>query len=255
MANLYCDNCGAEVEEAAKFCRRCGQPQDWSEATTRTLEEPSRREAPTRHVNPAPTAPSYPVYAPPPGLPVDPAATTRGLEGSGQKRTVIFLASLVGILLIGFIALLAITFSASNGPPPMPPPPMTAPQRPPIIVPETPAVPEPPEPPEPPDAEDEPDAEDAEGEAPEAITIPKSSLTYPGSEVILDMTTSKGTGMLQLKTKDAFDKVVGWYTSKFDMTQKIQLPGSVILEGEKVTAIIASGDNGTLITLTPRAER
>lgn len=234
MANFSCAYCGSEIEETAKFCRRCGRPSNHLEATTRTLEPPAAFEAPTRAVNSIPTAPSFldARYQPP-----APAPTTRSLEGGGQKRAIIVLASLVAVLLIVLAGVVAYTALRSTGGNPDPPfmemPQATTPQPFP-----PPSVPHPPLPPLPPRG------------GPREATPISNSMIYPGAETIMSLGRGPEGSVLQLRTEDPPHKVIEWYVSKMNPTKHIAIPGgNAILHGDGITAVITGGGDGTQIVL------
>jgi hypothetical protein len=242
MISLYCSNCGATIESNLKFCRRCGHAVNISEATTRTLDPPPAIDPATHHINSMPTGPSY---LPPAAMQPMPAPATRGFQPDGQKRTVIILASLVGFLLVALVVLGIVSFwitqNSSKGPDGIAPPP----QRPTASAPPsgTPAppggviVPHPPMPP-----------------APPATTSGRSAISremiYPGAEINMEVNRAEGNNMLQLRTTDAFDKVVAWYTEKLRPTKTLNTVGpTAILRGEGYSAVINGGGNGVNIIL------
>ena len=64
-----CNGCGAQIDEAARFCRSCGKPFDASELTTRRLEPDIQYQSPTQIVNQSPTTPVYLSPVPVPAVP------------------------------------------------------------------------------------------------------------------------------------------------------------------------------------------
>lgn len=232
MTIFSCAYCGAEIEETAKFCRRCGRPSNHLEATTRTLEQPRNFESPTRHVNSMPTAPSFldSGYQPP-----APAPVTSSLEPRGQKRTIIVLASLVVVLLIALIGVVAFTRLVGVGNDPEPP--FAGVPQPPGTHSPPPNPPHPPLPPLPPGG-------------PRELTHISASLIYPGAETIVSMARGPEGSVLQLRTNDPAERVIEWYVSQINPTKHINIPGgNAILHGDNITAVITGHGDGTQIVL------
>ncbi len=103
MANMVCANCGASIEEGARFCRQCGRPIVYSEATTRELDPPQYFEPQTRPVNAADTSPTY---SPMMGMP---AHATQSMEGRGQKKAIIILSAVVAVLLVALLVVILVS--------------------------------------------------------------------------------------------------------------------------------------------------
>ena len=227
MQFFTCSNCGAALDQSAKFCRQCGQPSDPSELTTRKLEEPPRYEHPTQPANAGFTSPAYlPPNAFPPQGPV-----TRSMEQTGQKKTIITLAVLVAVLLVALSGL-AIYITTMRGPnipvPRAPQPPISS---------------TPPQPPTPPPT-------------PGGVTTIGKELIYPGSEVIMEVNSGRDGKVVQLRATDSFDKIVDWYSERINLKNRVRLPGSnTILEGEGVAVVINSRGDDTHITVTEKRNR
>ncbi len=235
MPSTTCSNCGAEIADGTRFCRRCGQPSavldaaNVLEATTRTLEEPPKHgSASTQFFSSEPTGPAYlaPNMMGTAPSEASPAQTNRNLQAPTRSRNILMFSALTGVVLVVLVALLmgwVIWRSVA-----------TTVRReivrvgPPVIAPPVPPIP--PVPPLPPDAR--------EG----AIS---RALIYPGAEVVMDMIREEEGDVLQLSTSDPLKKVVDWYDARLKPNKKIILPGrNAILRGEEVTAIITDGDDG-----------
>ncbi len=231
MQTTKCTNCGADIDYAAKFCRRCGQAIDPLEWTTRKLEqpsqfeEPSRLEAPTRIANSWPTSPTY---LPPDAMPPQ-AAVTSGMEPTGQKKIVIALATIVAVLVIALATLAILMFfrKPDETPYAITPPPIPS-------VPPVPRVPPPGAP--------------APNSAPPAIS---KDLMYPGAEVTMQVMGEENAKVVQLTTPDSFDQVVDWYTKHMKPKKQVRIPGgNAVLKGEGVAVMIMNGGDGTSILVT-----
>jgi hypothetical protein len=139
------------------------------------------------------------------------------------------LAATVGLLLFLLVAILFVRFN--SGSPPGAPPGTSIPE-----VPPPPGLPQAPPGPPPPPALGEP------------ITI--ESLKYPGAEVLMDVKSAKGKGLLNLQTKDATSKVVEWYTAKLKPVDTVDLSlGNAILHSGDITIIINGIEDGTNILI------
>lgn len=76
-----------------------------------------------------------------------------------------------------------------------------------------------------------------------------TSFIYPGAETTLDMKSEEGS-VVQLRTRDSYDKVVGWYVANLKPSKNIKLSeSSVLLKSDKMTVGIASENDGTNITI------
>jgi hypothetical protein len=244
MKTVSCSNCGTTIESNQRFCRKCGQPINFSEATTRTLDPPSVIEPSTQHINSTPTSPSY--FPPDAARPV-PAQATTELRASAQKRMIIVMAGLIGFLAVALIVLAVIASrisqnsaheqSATTQPQQTPPPSARQiPPLPPVTV--QPPVPQPPPAPTAPSAT-----------TGGATTISRE-MVYPGAKITTEINRSEGGSALQLQTDDSFDKVVAWYTAKLKPVKTLKTLGpTAILQGESVSAIINGTGNGTSIFL------
>src|ERR1044071_7976044 len=240
MQTSKCSNCGADIDYAAKFCRRCGQAIDPSEWATRNLEEPSKFEQPPRFESPTRPANSWstsPTYLPPGAMPPQ-VITPGGMESSGQKKTVIALAAVIAVLVIALAGLGIFLFAGGNRqatPPPFPPPGGVGQPAPPPRVPSPPGVPGQPTPP-------------AAPAQPDSIS---GELIYPGSKVTMEMSGGRKGRVVKLNTPDAIDKVVDWYVNKIGPVKQVKLPGgNTTLTREGLAVVITPEDNGTSILLT-----
>lgn len=234
MAIMVCGNCGASIEDAARFCRKCGRPIIYSEATTRELDPPQYAEPQTRPVNAADTAPSFVPMA---GMP-PPAPVTQSIEGGGQKRTIIILSGVVAVLLV---TLLIVLLASRQNP----------------IVTVTPRPPETPRggvgigggprPVQPPRAPGTPEAP-----ATPATPVPSDWLHYPGSEKTMIMNGDGEGQVLKLLTDDDIDTVADWYRGRVKVREILNMPGETVMMQAENTVIILSreGDQtGIMITL------
>jgi hypothetical protein len=231
MATTICKNCGTDMDFAARFCRRCGHQMDTSEATTRTLEEPERREAATRMTNSAVTSPTF---EPPAYLSPQPPVTN-SLEADRHKKNMMVLAGVVGVLLIAVIVLAVVLLN--RGP--------DNPAR--GTDPERPGLPAPPPPPPPPPGVP----------ASPAATAISSDLYYPGSRVVMEHTEASGREgkVVQLQVSASPEDVAAWYTAKIRPEKNTRMPGSIILESESIVVVINGADNFTSIILAQRKDR
>ena len=230
MKTVFCSSCGNAIEDNQRFCRKCGQPINLSEATTRTLDAPSVIE---------PTTPSY-LY--PAGAQPMPAPDTTGLRPSGQKRMVVIVASLVGFLLGALIVLAVVTSMISHNAPPTQPA-VTPPQ-----------MRTPPPTPTPPVATTPPAPGVSPPPAPPVVVGGAAAISrdmvYPGARITTEIGRAGGSSALQLQTEDSFDKVVAWYTAKLKPIKTVKTEGpTAILQGESLTAIINGTGNGASIFL------
>ena len=244
MQTSKCTNCGADIEYAAKFCRRCGQAISPSEWTTRNLEEPTRIEEPSRFEAPTRPANSWstaPTYLPPDAMPQQ-VIMPGSIESSGQKKTVIALAAVIAVLVIALAGLgIFIFVNRAGGPPPLPQPEGRSQPLPPPRAPRAPGVPDqPPLPPQPP-------------------TPPVSvsgEFIYPGSKVTMEMSGGRKGRMVKLSTPDAIDTVADWYIKKIGPAKQIRVPGgSTVLTGERVAVVITTEGNETSIILTQKSNQ
>jgi hypothetical protein len=236
MSNATCPNCGAALIAGAKFCRQCGRlvsssanASSVTEATTRTLRTPAEYAAqPTDFFPPQPTSPAYmsPKETPPP-----PAYDTRSLEQSGRKGNAWLMSAVVAILLCALIAVGIIFFVKSRSSTTQPS--TTVPEPPTVTVPGIP----PPPPPKPPTTR-------------AGTNAISSELIYPGAKTTLEMESEEGGSMLQLQSKDAYEKVLDWYLEKLKPKNIKRLPGPMaVLNSDKLVAIINGGNGDTSIIL------
>jgi len=142
------------------------------------------------------------------------------------------LAATVGILLFLLCAALFVRFN-SSGPPQGPPA---------ILVP----------PPNPPGAPGVPGVPGLPGLPPATgSTSIDDSLKYPGAEVLTDVNSGRGKGVLHLQTKDSARKVIEWYTARLKPTENVNLPfGNAILRAGDIAVVINGTEDGTNILLT-----
>lgn len=235
MSIAACPNCGAALIVGAKFCRQCGRLAEASdqrsvtEATTRTLHTPVDYAAqPTNILSSQPTGPTYLA----PGQMQQP--TTQAIVNPEQRGRqlntllIVLLATL--ILFVG--ALFAFGIVKLNSPTTTQPPAV------PVGEPPTDAIPDPPPPlPPPPPAR------------PGSNSISRAFI-YPGAETVMDMTRAGGGNMLQLRTKDSYEKVLDWYVARLKPESIIKSPGqNAVLKSDKLMAIINATDEGTMIML------
>ena len=225
MALISCPSCGVQIDDTSRFCRSCGRPFDPSELTTRQLEPGVQYQSPTHAVNQSPTTPAYLSPVPVPAVP----ATNDLTPSSPNRMAIIVLAATVGLLLFLLLAVLLVKFN--SGSPPGAPTGTSIPE-----VPPPPGLPQaPPAPPPPP----------AVGES-----VVDESLKYPGAEVLMDIKSGQGKGVLQLQTKDSARKVVEWYTAKLKPTGNMKLPfGNTMLRSDDITVIINGNEDGTNILI------
>ena len=74
------------------------------------------------------------------------------------------------------------------------------------------------------------------------------SLVYPGAQTILDVTSSGGSGVLQLKTADPIDKVADWYVAILKPTKTLRVGPTVIMKSDNVSAtLVSDGDNTNIL--------
>jgi len=79
-------------------------------------------------------------------------------------------------------------------------------------------------------------------------SVPTSELIYPGSEKVMDMRNERDN-FLQLRTGDAPDAVVDWYTNKLKATEIIRTPraGAVLRAGATNVIITPRGSGSEII--------
>ena len=234
MAGFQCAKCGTDLEQGMKFCRRCGTPVDASEAATRTFDEPARFDAGTHPTNSWPTTPAF---APPSVAPIAQAPATQSLDKSGQKKTVIILASVVAVLLISLIVLAMILLRSSSTPVPTAQGQGQGTVQPPRVPDPSGGLPGPgglpPPPPAPP------------GAPPVEIN---TELYYPGAKVTLETFDARGKAV-QLTTSDSVAKVAEWYKAKIAPTNITRAENFVTLTGNGIAVVITDDDDETQIIL------
>jgi hypothetical protein len=221
MDNMICANCGASIEGGARFCRKCGRPIIYSEATTRELDPPQYVEPQTRPVSAADTSPSF---APMPGLPAYP---TQNIEGRGQKRTIIILSAVVAALLVTLLIVLLVGRREST-----------------VATPRAPEVPRPP-------AGIGPPGRPGPGQQPTTPEAPVAdeTLDFPGAEKTVTRTGE--AEIITLKTDANMDDVVEWYRSKPGTQVIFEVPGeSTMLRTGNAMIIIAMDNGETAIVIT-----
>ncbi len=242
MSNATCPNCGAALIAGAKFCRQCGRlvssanASSVTEATTRTLRTPTDYAAqPTDFFPPQPTSPAYmsPKETPPP-----PAYDTKNLEQSGGKRNTWLLSAVAAILLCALITLGIVFFIKSRSSTTQPS--TTTPEPPTVTVPGIP--PPPPPPPKPPTTRT-------------GTNSISRELIYPGAQTTLEMEDEESGSMVQLQSKDAYEKVRDWYIEKLKPMNIKKLPGPMtVLNTDKLVVIINGGDSDTSVILKQHDE-
>lgn len=241
MAINHCNNCGVQVEETARFCRRCGQPVSRFDPGPRGYVSPTDYEAPTRPMNDGFTTPSY--YPPSPVQPMQVPSTSNLGQGS-QTRKVLWIVALILVLLVGFtvISTRFVVGLMSEGPA------ASAPQAPGVHPPAPPIPAVPPVPPVPP-----PPPPVTEGSGAVRVDVPR----YPGAEQVMEMVSPEEGNVVQLQTTDSISKVTDWYKARINSTKNITLPGGVsVLRGHGLTVVITpAGDNLTHIVIKQGEER
>ena len=236
MSNATCPNCGAALMAGAKFCRQCGRlvgganADNVTEATTRTLRAPTDYAAqPTDFFQSPPTSPAYisPTETPPPA-----AYDTKNLKAGGPKQSIWLMSAIASVLLVAGIVLGIILFIRS----------FTSATRPSGAEPKTPSVTvrgvPPPPPPQPPSVRTQ-------------TTSVSPEFVYPGAETTMEMKNAEGGSMiLQLRTKDSYEKVLDWYVENLKPQNTIISPGpSAVLKWDKLMAVINSAGGETHIML------
>lgn len=227
---------------SAKFCRQCGNLLDPSEMTTRSLDAPLAEPPPFDHpTRPANQGITSPTYMPPAMMSPQPPAPIIGNAPPSNNNTVLLIILALGLCMLialGVVAFVAFgRFSKHTAPPPPPPIPGTIQKAPP--PPEGPGIiPHPPQPPPPP------------GSVRGTLS---PTLIYPGAEVVTEIAGTDG-GVTQLRTDDSFDKVVDWYVEKIKPKNHVNMPGSVILDGDGVGVLISSTGDGTSIQVMRKSK-
>lgn len=236
MSNAACTNCGAALVMGAKFCRQCGRlvedvrAQSVTEATTRTLHTPPGLGAqPTDFIGSQPTGAAYlaPNEVPPP-----PAYNTNSLEPRGRKRNVWLISSMVALVLASLIAFGIILYfktrtSATTKVP--------VPKQPTVDLP---GIPPPPPPPVP-----------KSSTGPSGATAINPDFIYPGAATTMELTSANGESLLQLRTKDSYEKVLDWYVAKLKPVRTVKGPQNAVLKSDKIMAILNGTGDGTNIML------
>lgn len=235
MSNATCTNCGAALIAGAKFCRQCGRvvastsAPSVTEATTRTLHTPASFGAqPTDFIGAQPTGAAYlaPSEIPPP-----PAYNTNSLEQRGRKRNIWLISTMVALFLVSLIAFGIITYFKSRTPAATPIP---VPKQPTVEIPDIPPPPPIPKP----------------STGTSGATAISRDYIYPGAETMLDLTRANGGSMLQLRTKDSYEKVLAWYVTRLKPESTIKSPGaSAVLKSDEIMAILNGTGVGTNIVL------
>jgi hypothetical protein len=231
--------------------------------TTRQLEEPKRYDAPPRYDAPTQltnSAPTSPAYMPPDAVPpqwVQPpdamspqwVQPTAGMQSGGQKKTVILLASVIGVLLITLAALLFVVMRNNTHPSQTPPragfPPPGVPPVPggePSGIPG--GIPMPPTPPVP---------RGIPGSAPTTLA---KDLIYPGATVTMSVPSNEGKAVTTLTVRDSFDKVVDWYLARVKPTKQVMLPGpTATLKGNHIAVVITAASDEISIIIAQGNEQ
>jgi zinc ribbon protein len=231
MGTVFCDKCGASLEETARFCRVCGEAtpvtQAGTEAITRRFDEPQQERAITSPVRPPTTTPQYSPHYDAPLIP-----QTSGPTEKSHKRLVIILAAMLAFMIIALGGLL-VFLNTNSGPPP--PPIVTG------IPGDRPAgggpagIPPQPPPPTP------PGIKIGEGKL-------DPSLRYPGAQVVKQV-DAVGAGVYTLTSNDPVGKVTDWYTSKRNFTQRLVKEGKAVLISGSTVVTIKSEGNGSSILI------
>jgi hypothetical protein len=234
QSTSICTNCGSEIPAGARFCRSCGHRSSQfnsgsvTEGTTRLLETQEPRPDPFQQ-----NVTDYPGGLAPATsrISVEALPTSRSLE-TNPKPTNWLLISSMTVAVLALIAVLILTLrdrSATSVTPPV----VIRPDIPTIQIPQPPVIPQPPR-----------------GLTPGGSGAISREYIYPGAETTMEITGADDGNVLQLETKDSFDKVVDWYTAKLKPTSTMRREGpSVILAGGEVTAIINNLGTGTSIML------
>jgi hypothetical protein len=173
----------------------------------------------------------------PPDAGLPQAAATSGIAPTGQKKTVIALAAIIGILLVALSVLAIFLFTRrpedSSRVIVLPPP---------LIDPSVPGIPKTPRPPVPP----QPDAPPGN-----TTTTISQDLIYPGAEITMEVKGEEKAKVVQLSTPDSFDKVVDWYVKKINPTKHVRIPGgNAVLKADDIAVMIMNGGNVTSILIT-----
>jgi hypothetical protein len=240
MPSITCPKCGVELVAGSRFCRRCGQPAPVAaresssvlEAETRTFAPPTDYASPTVPINSPLTGPAY---IAPGQTPMPPAAATKPLEPSGSTAK----WALIGLLLILLIvplsfAVVKMLRSRTSQP------------QPPVVT--EPAIPAPPAPPAPPPPPTLPGG---------GSSATDTSLIYPGAETTLNVSDRVKGRVLQLRTRDPFDKVVDWYVEKLKPATTTRVPGvnMTVLHGEGINVVITTEDAQTEIIINQGSDQ
>ena len=226
-----CTSCGAEMLGEARFCRRCGQastqfkPESVTEGTTRILETPESnkifgQEFYEQHGSLAQQTSR-----------ISPQAnqTVRSLTTETKPQNWLLLST----ILFASLALIAtvLFFTLRNRTAPVASPPV-------VIKPEIPPVP--PQPPSLPQTG-----------LPGSGTI-SHEFVYPGAEILTEVSSGNEGHVLQLRTSDAPDKVVEWYTEKLKPMNTVRENKNgvrVILRASQMVAVINSEGSETSVLL------
>jgi hypothetical protein len=213
----YCDNCGAEMDQAMNYCRRCGAPSPKLEATTRTLDTGARHETQTGPVNTLPTSAAYLT----PGQTWPAAqANTNSLQAKKTRKIVLWLAAAFAFLLIlivaGFLAFASLLDRHQGSTP----------------------------------------AGDPAGQAathagipPPPGRLPEDDLVYPGATITVE--DDSGKRVLILQSSDPSDKVIQWYREKLKPVKQVGIGVGTVLKGNTYTVMITGVGTTTHIVVTP----
>ena len=246
MATVFCNNCGSEMEETAKFCRRCGHPASFLEAATRSFDnpqgyEPPRFEAPTGYVNSGPTMSPYmpPNATAPQGFHAYGQATNE-LEPPRKNRTTFIVLCVIGVIVLSVATLFGVLFYVVNREVRAPRPVVSTPDKPIPPVPPIPAIPPPPPPP------------GVSGQS--GTTAANADLIYPGAQVAESIIESDGEHVLRLRTNDPASKVADWYTEKLKPNDKVSILGTTVLSVGTTNVVVTGLGGETTIVVTYRTE-
>jgi hypothetical protein len=86
-------------------------------------------------------------------------------------------------------------------------------------------------------------------------TATLTTLIYPGSQIILDVTAEGGGRAIHLQTHDSLNQAVEWYTANINPTKTIHPTATtVVLKNESAVVTITTEDNQTNILIKQTTE-
>ncbi|MDQ3256040.1 MAG: hypothetical protein M3R15_19445, partial [Acidobacteriota bacterium] len=196
-----------------------------TEATTQILGAPTKTTNSQQPFNYATAEPAH-LSSRASTAAVQTMPTTQHLDAPRRQRNVLWLSlAAVGVLITFVVALLAMWYSAR---------PMGIPRPPVVVVAPPTTIPAPPLMPPPPGMQG---------------TVSREFF-YPGAKVEQTIVISGEPQMVRLSTPDAFSKVIKWYESKFNPSEKVIMPdANAVLRIGSSSIIITAGDDGTNIML------